>query len=193
MPAGATSTSVANEAILLIGNNQPLVTGVAPTFDGSTAGIALSQIYVPTVQELQRQFTWDASRRTVGLIPSGNAGPYPFGYTGEYIYPANGIEVWEIQPQVPVDLNDPLPSQWTVGNTLVSGTQTKVIWTSQTAPYATYNNSPSEATWDVGFLEAVVRAIAAKLAVAIAGKPDTAQYMAQSSMQAAAINKTRDA
>lgn len=192
MPTGATSTSVANEAILLIGDNQPLVTGVAPTFDSSTAGIALSQIYVPTVQEMQRQFAWDASRRTVALAASGNAGPYPFGYTGEYIYPSNGIEVWEIQPRVPADVNDPLPSQWTIGNAQVSGTQTKVIWTNVAAPYATYNNSPNESTWDAGFLEAVVRAIAAKLAVAIAGKPDTAQYMAGSSAQAAAITKTRD-
>lgn len=193
MPTGATSTSVANQAILLIGDNQPLVTGVAPTFDNSTAGIALSQIYVPTVQEVQRQFTWDSSRRTVALAQSGNVAPYPFGYTGEYVYPANGIEVWEIQPLVPADLNDPLPSQWTVGNTTVNGAQTKVIWTSLAAPYATYNNSPNESTWDAGFQEAVVRAIAAKLAVAIAGKPDTAQYMAGSAAQAAALNKTRDA
>lgn len=193
MPTGATSTSVANQAILLIGDNQPLVTGVSPTFDSSTAGIALSQIYVPTVQEMQRQFSWDASRRTVALTASGNAAPYPFGYTGEYIYPANGIEVWEIQPRVPADLNDPLPSQWSVGNTLVNGVQTKVIWTSQTAPYATYNNNPSESTWDAGFLEAVVRALAAKLAIAIAGKPDTGMFMAQASAAAAAQNKGRDA
>lgn len=191
---GQTSNTIGNQALQLVGNNSPPVSGVAPNFDDSTAGKALALLYTPTVQEVQRQFTWDASRRTAALVPSGNPGPYPFGYTGgEYIYPANGIEVWEIQPRVPTNPLDPLPSQWTVGNTLVNGVQTKVIWTDEPTPYATYNNNPNESTWDAGFQEAVIRALAAKLAVAIAGKPDTAQYMAGSSSQAVALNKTRDA
>ena len=60
-----TSNDIANQAIQLIGDNQPKVTGQAPTFDNSTAGLALQQIYVPTVQAAQKQFGWDASRRTI--------------------------------------------------------------------------------------------------------------------------------
>ena len=187
----ATSNSVANEAIQLIGDNQPAVSGSAPNFDTSPAGLALAQIYVPTVQALQREYGWDASRRVVALTLSGNAGPYVGGLTFEYLYPSNGIEIWEVQPQVPVDKNDPLPYQKVVGNTLVTGVQTKVIWTDLASAYATYNNNPNESTWDAGFVEAVVRALADKLAIAIASKPETSALMAQTSQRAVEINKTR--
>lgn len=191
MPTGATSTSVANQAIQLIGDNQPAVTGVAPTFDSSPAGLALAQIYVPTVQALQREYGWDASRRTVALVASSNVAPFPMGFAFEYLYPSNGIEIWEVQPQVPVDKNDPLPYQKDVGNTLVGGVQTKVIWTDLAVAFATYNNSPNEGTWDAGFQEAVVRALAAKLAIAIAGKPETSSLMQATGQRAVELNKTR--
>lgn len=191
MPAGQDSNTVANQALMLMGDNMPAVTGVAPTFDNSTAGQALQRIYVPTVQALQRQFGWDASRRSVALVASGNVAPFFAGYTAEYLYPGNGIEIWDVQPQIPVDLNDPLPTQFTVGNTLVAGVQTKVIWTSVPVPYVLYNNNPNESVWDPGFLEAVVRALASKLADAIAGRPETAALMGQTSQQAAQMNATR--
>jgi hypothetical protein len=190
MPAD--SNAVANQALQLIGDNQPRVTGQSPTFDNSTAGKALQSIYAPTVAAVQRQHGWDASRRIAALVASGNAGPYFAGYTGEYLYPSNGIEIWDIQPQVPADLNDPLPTQFTVGNTLVAGVQTKVIWTSVAAPYATYNNNPAESTWDALFLEAVVRALASKLALALAGKPETSSTMAQTGQIAGKMNEERN-
>lgn len=192
MPAGQTSTTVAQQAINLIGDNQPAITGVAPTFDSSTAGIALQSIYVPTVQAVQREYGWDASRRFVALVPSGNVAPFFGGYTGEFIYPTNGIEVWELQPQTQTDLNDPLPYNWTIGNTLVNGVQTKVIWTSVASPYCIYNNNPNESTWDAGMLEAIVRALASKLAEAIAGKPETSALMGQTSQRAVDLNKSRN-
>lgn len=178
MPTGATSTSVANQAIQIMGDNQvTAVTGVAPTFDNSTAGIALQSIYTPTVQAAARQFGWDFARRQVALAASGNAGPFLGGLTLEYVYPTNGIEVWELQPTTIVDVNNPLPQTWVVGNTLVGGVQTKVIWTNLASALAIYNNQPTEATWDAGFQEVVVRLLASKLAAAIAGKPETEAMM----------------
>ena len=190
---GQTSTTIANQALNLVGNNMPAVTGVAPTFDSSTAGKALASIYVSTVQAVQRQHGWDASRRTIALVASPNAAPFPFGFAFEYIYPPNGIEVWEVQPLVPADLNDPLPTNTDVGNTLVNGVQTKVIWCSVPAAYATYNNSPSEATWDSLFTEAVVRMLASKLAIVLVSKPETATFMGQTGQQAGEMNRMRDA
>lgn len=189
---GQDSNTIANQAIMLTGDNQPLVTGYAPIFDSSTAGIALAQIYVPTVQAVQREFGWDASRRFFALSASGNAAPYPGGYAYEYLYPPVAIEIWQVLTQVPADVNDPLPTNYTIGNTLVGGVQTKVIWSDVPAAYAFYNNQPSEALWDAIFTEAVVRALAAKLSVAIAGKPDTAMLMQQTAQQALAENKMRD-
>ena len=54
-----TSNSVANEAIALIGDNQPPVVGFYPTFDNSPAGVALQKLYGPTVAAVARQWGWD--------------------------------------------------------------------------------------------------------------------------------------
>lgn len=193
MASGQTSNTVANQALDLIGNNAPKVSGFAPTFDSSAAGKALQDIYAPTVAAVQRQFGWDASRRQVALALSGNAGPYLAGqFTYEYLYPSNGIEVWEVQPAAPADKNDPLPYNATVGNTLVNGVQTKVIWSDVQGAVAIYNNNPNESVWDAGLVEAVVRALASKLAEALSGRPETAALMGQTAQQAAAMNAGRD-
>ncbi len=187
-----TSNDIANQAIALIGDNQPAVTGQAPTFDNSTAGIALQRLYAPCVATVARQYGFDFSRRIATLVASGNPAPHPYGFTQEFIYPGNGIEIWEMIPGVQLDENNPLPTTWVVGNTQVSGTQTKVIWTSVLAPQVTFNNNPSEATWDATFRESVVRLLASELASAIAGKPETEASMLQSAAAFTKIAETRN-
>jgi hypothetical protein len=171
------SNAVANQAVLLIGGNQPFVTGQAPNFDNSTVGKALQKLYTPCVQTVQRQFGWDASRNLVALTLSGN--PANLLWAFEYLYPANGIQVWQLIPGVISDANDPLPIDWSVGNTIVTGVQTKVIWANLAGANAYYNNQPSESTWDPGFRETVVRLLASELAMAIAGKPDVSEAQLQ--------------
>lgn len=184
-----TSTDVANQAIMLVGNNTPPVTGVAPSFDDSAAGIALSKLYVPCVQTVGRQFEWDMARNNIALTTSGNVAP--IGWLYEYLYPSNGIEVWQLLPATITDANNPLPLNWSVGNTLVTGTQTKVIWSNTQNARAIYNNNPNENTWDALFREAVVRHLASELAMAILGRPDTAQSYLQSGVAFEKIGETR--
>lgn len=187
-----TSNTVANQALDLVGNNSPKVSGFAPTWDNSPAGKVLQDIYDQTVAEIQRQFGWDASRRVITLVLSGNAGPYLAGqYDNEYLYPGNGVEIWEVQPTAPTDKNDPIPYNATIGNTLVGGVQKKVIWTDLDDAIAIYNNNPTESVWDPGFTGAVVRSLASKLALALAGRPETAAAMGQAGQQAAQINASR--
>ena len=124
----------------------------------------------------------DLARAIVALTLSGNAAPGEWAF--EYLYPGNGIEVWQVRPQVPADPNNPLPVNWAVGNAVVGGVQTKVVWTSLQSAYATYNNNPTEATWDPLFREAVVKKLAADLALAILGKPDTMQALFEQGMMA---------
>jgi hypothetical protein len=175
-----TSTDIVNEAIQLIGDNQPLVTGTAPNFDSSPAGVAASKLYTPTVQAVGRMFGWDFARNTVALTLSGN--PAPNGWAFEYLYPTNGIELWQIQPPISgaTDPNNPLPVNWNVCNTLVGATQTKVIQCNVAAALGIYNNAPSEAVWDPLFRQAVVRTLAGALAMALEGRPDTAAAMLES-------------
>lgn len=184
-----TSNSVANSAIQLIGDNQPAVTGYAPTFDSSPAGKALAQLYAPCVATVARQHGWDFARNTVALVLSGNTAPMPWTY--EYLYPTNGVEVWELMPAT-IDPNNPLPLNWNVANALVSAVQTKVIQTDTASAVAVYNNSPSESTWDALFREAVVRLLASELAMALAGRPDSAQSLLESGSAFESIGEARD-
>lgn len=185
-----TSTDIANQAIQLMGGNQPPVTGVAPNFDSSAAGVALSKLYSPCVQTIGRQFEWDMARSTVTLTLSGNTAPFPWAL--EYIYPPNGIEVWQLTPATLSDPYNPLPTTWVVANAVVSGAQKRVIHTNLASARAVYNNNPNEDSWDADFREAVVRLLASELALAIAGRPDTADLLLRSSGAFEKIAEGRD-
>ena len=173
-----TSNDVANQALNLIGGNMPSVTGYAPAFDSSAAGIALSKLYTPCYQTVAKQFGWDFARNVFALSLSGNAAPLGWAY--EYVYPAAAIEIMQIEPATLADANNPLPQNWTIGNALVSSAQTKVIWSNLASAKAVMNNAPSEATWDVGFREAMVRLLASELSLALFGKPDISQAYLES-------------
>src|ERR1700686_5587620 len=117
-----TSQDIVNEAIMMIGDNQPLVVGTYPNFDNSTAGKAAQQLYALTVRAVGRQFGWDSHRNQVTLALSGNAAP--LGFLFEYVYPVLAgliaVEVWQVAPTFPLaDPNNPIPVNWTVGNTLL--------------------------------------------------------------------------
>ena len=172
------SNAIANQALQLTGDNAPQVTGNDPTWDTSPAGTALKKLYGPAVATIERQWGWDRSRSTIALVASGNSPPPDWLF--EFLYPSNGIEVWQLMPPAISDPNNPLPVQWSVGNNTVAGVQKSVIWTNQAGALARYNNNPGEASWDALFREAVVRLLASELAMALEGRPDTAEAMLQS-------------
>lgn len=189
-----TDVDIVNQAINLIGDDIPPVTGVAPTFDDSTAGKAAQKLYYLCVNSVGRQFGWDFARRQVSLTASGNSAPFPMGYTQEYLYPTNGIQVWQLLPDLTdpdFDANNPAPVNWTTGNALVGGDQTKVIWSNVEDAVAIYNNNPIPALWDPIFQMAVVRLLASAMGMAIAGKPDVAQAMLESGSAFESLGETR--
>jgi hypothetical protein len=184
-----TSNDILNEAIQYIGDNQPPVTGQAPTFDSSPAGVAGSKFYTAVVQTVARQFAWDFSRNTFPLVLSGNPATDPFLY--EYLYPSNAIQIWQLKAPSLSDPNNPLPVNWQVANTLVNNVQTKVIQTNLQNAVAVMNNNPSESVWDAGFREAVVRLLSSVMAMALAGKPDAAQAYLDSAGQFEQVAEAR--
>lgn len=173
-----TSNSVANQALLYMGGNLPQVQGQAPTFDNSAAGLALQELYVPCVQTVLKQHGFDFTRNVFTLVLTGNVAP--MGFSFEYVYPPAAIEIWQMQPATLADPNNPLPQNWMIGNVLVSGVQTKVIWSNLAAAEAVLNNAPSEATWDVEVREAVARLLASELASALFARPDTSEGLLNS-------------
>ena len=186
----ASSTDIVNEALQLIGDDGPPVTGVAPNFDSSTAGKAASKVYVSTVAAVARQFAWDFARQNAALSLSGNTAPFPWSY--EYVYPSNAVQIWQLTPASLTDANDPQPVTWIVGNSVVSGTQTKVIWSNLATAQAIFNGNPAESTWDALFRQTVVRLLGSTLAMALAGKPDTAQGLLETVGAFQGIGTERD-
>lgn len=190
-----TSTDVINQALQIMGGNQPSLTGVYPNFVGPTGANdtiakAANILYGAAVATVQRQFEWDASRNTVALALSGNVAPFPWAL--EYIYPANGIEVWVVMPSALADPFDPLPINYAVANAVVSGSQKRVIHTDLAGAMAVYNNNPNENTWDSLMRESVVRLLASELSIAIGGKPDMAQSLLQSGAAFETIAEARE-
>jgi|GEM_PF-2522729 len=186
------STDIANQALQMIGGNQPAVTGLAPTFDDSTAGKALQKLYLPCVAFILRSYGWDATRRQIALSASGNVGPFTLGYSREYIYPPFALEIWQMIDPANTDPNDPLPTTWNVGNTQVGGVQTKVIWTDIDGALAILNNNPTENVWDASLRETVVRYLASELAQAISGRPETEQSQLSIAQAASKIGEARN-
>lgn len=168
----STSTDIVNQALALIGDDLPLVTGTAPTFDDSKAGKAAQLLYGPSVRAVGRQFGWDFARKTVALTLTGNAAPMPWAL--EYAYPTNGLEVWDIFPPSE-DPNDPLPYNFNVGNAVVGATTVRVVWTNLASALAVYNNNPTETAFDDSFVAALVRYLASEFAIALTGKVDLMQ------------------
>ena len=168
-----TSNDIVNEAIALIGGNQPAITGVAPNFDSSAAGQVAAKVYASAVATVANQFGWDFARASVALTTTGNVAPFPWTY--EYGYPAGCVEVWQLTPPSLADANNPLPVDWTVGINTVSGSQVRVVWSSLASAHAVFNSNPNENTWTALFRQSVVRLLASEFAIGVAGKPDLSQ------------------
>ncbi len=192
-----TSTDVANQAVQLMGGNQPLVTGVYPNFNTSgpttqaiAAGVALNLLYGTVVTAIAREFNWDFGRAQVGLTLSGNSAPFPWTY--EYLYPPNAAQVWQLMPPSSTDPNNPIPVRWSVGNTLVGGIQTKIIWTNLQNAIGIVHNNPKESVWDALFTQAVVRLLSSELSTTLAGRPDTAQMLIETGSSFESLGEVRD-
>ena len=185
-----TSNTIANSAIQMIGDNQPPVTGLAPSFDNSAAGQALQKLYAPCVATVMRQFGYDRARAQVALNLTGNTAPYPFAY--EYSYPAGCVQIWQLMPASIPDINTPLPQNWSVGNNVVAGVQQTVIWSNLAGAMAWFNNNPAESTWDPLMREAIVRLLSSELSLALEGKPDLSQSFLETGGAFQSLSETRD-
>lgn len=190
MPANTFPADIVNRAIQQLGNDQPKVSGVPPNFDGSTAGIAAGIVYPSVVQTVFREYGWDFARTTNPLARSGNIAPPQWLF--EYLYPTNGIEVRQLTLEAVADPNNPAPTRWTVGFSLVTGVPTKVIWSNVADALGVVTGQPPESAWDAGFTESVVRLLSSELAMAIAGRPDTSRQQLEAAGEFERAAEMRD-
>ncbi len=143
---------------------------------------------LPPSTRQRPEYRSPSSTRHVSL--SGNPAPVPWAF--EYLYPPFGIQIRQLMPAVIADANDPLPVNWDVANNVVGGTTKKVIHTNLANAEVVFSNQPDESTWDPGFREAVVRLLSSELAIALSGRPDTAQVMIKTGEQFEQLFTQRD-
>lgn len=186
-----TPADIVNQAVQLIGgfDDQGPITGVPPVFDNSPIGIAAGVLYAEAVATVGREHGYDFSRNIAQLSSTGNPPPPP--WRAEYLYPTNGIQVRQLMMAQPDPLN-PIPVNYTIGNTLVGSTPRKVIWANISNALAVFTNTPPESLWDSLFTQAVVRLLANGLAMATQGKPETAQSSLQESMAFEQLGEKRN-
>jgi hypothetical protein len=179
---GTTLVAVVNTALQQIAAQ----TQITSLTDGSPAANAANTVYAPTVQLMLRELDPDFARFTAALVLSGAATPLP-PWAYEYLYPADCLRLRQVQPPAAsYDINDPQPIRANVGFDVISGTNTKVILTNQLAALATYTTSEvTEAQWDAVFADAVARRLANPLAMALAGRPDFAKEILDTSARVA--------
>jgi hypothetical protein len=157
---------ILNQALRRIGYDQPIGT----IWEGSKAARAGLEIYGQTRDDLLRKKDWPFARRDVVLTLNGQTAPPPWLY--EFTYPSDCLRIRNVAaspiPGYP-DL-DPRPVQFTDFNEQRTSPPTKAILTNVSPAVLIYTGQITDmTTWDANFTEALVAALAERLALPIAG------------------------
>jgi hypothetical protein len=158
---------VINLALVRIGYK----TRIGSVWEGSMASKAALSIYAQTRDAVLREGDWQFAEQIVAATLTGNAAPFPWSY--EYVYPANCIKIRNLfSPGYALDTNNPTPTLWTVAD---SAAAAKVIWSKAVGATLVYTAQVTNpANWEPGFVEALVAALARRLA-AVLVSPQVAQ------------------
>ena len=171
---GTTSTTIVNRALQEIGQ-QVQVTGVNPTFDGTTAGNYAGLLYTPAVNFLLRQQDWEFAFNQEGLVSAGVPGLPQWPYV--YVYPLDCVRVRQIYPATWNAL-DPQAVRWSFGVGVAGGQETRLIYCNVPGADIAYTTSTvTETIFDAIFEEGLVRYLGSAMAMALAGRPDYAKQM----------------
>jgi hypothetical protein len=153
----STPEDVANVALRRIGYTTP----IGSLYEGSPQARAVLDIYAETVWALLRASDQEFSRKVATLALTGNTAPPGWSY--EYLQPADCLRVRSLLPVGWVVVN-PQPVRWDVGTSVVSGSQTTVIWSNvQNADLVYTTGLVTEPDWNSLFTEEVVVKLAQSL------------------------------
>lgn len=163
-------------------NSQATVIGTPGAFTGpggglSAAATAANVLYTASVEYMLREQDWEFSRLVTELTHAGVAPTY---WTYAYTYPVDCVRVRQVQP-ISWNPLDPQPMTWGTG--VIAG-PTKAIFANVSPILLTYSSdSGGEALWDIGFQTALVRFLASRFAMALAGRPDFSVKLAEQAMR----------
>lgn len=169
---------VVNAALIEAGQTRR----IADIYEGGLAAVAL-QIYGQTRDELLRSRDWPFNRRTAALAllkgppPPGGYNPNqpwtsafpPRGWLYEYAFPADCLKLGGLFPAPGLMFElDPHPALFRIDNDNAFVPAQKVVLANLPSALAVYRAQVTDpATWEAGFAETLVKALAAKLAKAL--------------------------
>lgn len=174
---------IVNQALAAIGYPER----ISHLNDGSRPARAAIEVYSQTRDAMLRTGDWPFARRTLPLTlikgppPPGGYSPAqpwttaypPPGWLYEYAFPTDCLLVGAIlrAPGAMFDLN-PQPAVWRIDRDTTLATPAKVILCNTRSAIAVYTAQAIDPTqWEPAFIEALVKAIAAKLAPVLARTP----------------------
>ncbi len=175
---------LANQVLVEIGYDRK----IQDIYEGSKAARVALEVYSQTRDELLDAHDWPFARRTVpmallkGPPPAGgynvinpwtSAFPKP-GWLYEYRYPADCLEFMCVIPTPgPMFDLDPQPAVWRVDNDNTFTPPEKVLLTNIKNALAVYTAQVVDiSTWEPGFIAVLVKALKAKMALALGGNLD---------------------
>jgi hypothetical protein len=146
-------------------------TRIGSIWEGSMAAKKALDIYAQTRDAVLREGDWQFAEQITAATLTGNAAPFPWSF--EYVYPTNCIKVRNLfSSTYAADTNNPTPTLWTVADNAAAQ---KVIWSKAAGATLVYTAQVTNpANWEPGFVEALVAALARRLA-AVLVSPQVAQ------------------
>lgn len=136
---------------------------VGNLYDGSDAAKKALDVYAETRDEVLREKDWPfALRQAAGVAAASVA---VSGWAHGWVYPSDCLRVRSVAPAtIPASNFDPQPVLWTIFNNTGTTPATKIILSQITPVSINYVGQVTDMkTWEPLFVDAVVKAIAAKM------------------------------
>jgi hypothetical protein len=159
---------------------------IGSLFDGSESSSAALRIYGQTRDELLRNFEWGFAERNIVLTllktapvfgysaatPWSTAYP-PLPWIYEYTYPADMLKLRALRPGKVIPEYDPVAVEFRIVNDSGYTPARRVILTNLASAICVYTGQVTDpTTWDAGFTEAMIAALARRLAPELAGQQE---------------------
>jgi hypothetical protein len=158
-------------------------TPVANPYEGSRASRVLLNVYGATRDDTLRAFDWPFAERFSDLVLNGQTAPSPWNY--EYSYPSDCLKIRDVIPGSATTWPnyDPVPVLFTNFNdSRINEQAILATMSSGTLVYTGRVTDPDQ--WDANFIDALIEALARRVAVGLAGSVDLVQLQQVISGQA---------
>ena len=150
---------------------------IGTIYEGSPAARVALEVYGITRDTLIEQGDWPFAMAEVALIANGQTPPTPWAY--EYAYPSDCLRVRNVKPGPltggTVDYN-PQPQLFRPSFDLRTSPPARMILANVSPAILVYNaRVTNPASWEPGFVSALVSALAARMAFMLPQSADTAK------------------